>query len=204
MNPKLKVCGVNDAAFAAGAARRGVDYLGLIFAAKSPRRVSPDAAKAIREAAAGASFKAPPKFVGVFVDTPVGEIARIAGSVPLDVVQLHGPYSDGDIGELRKVAPGQLEVWRLLGDAPGAEDAVLLDGRDGAKTGGTGRRADWSLVPGLKHRGLKVVLAGGLSAENVAEAVGTGADVLDVNSSLETSPGAKSLTLLDALIARCP
>ena len=204
MNPKLKVCGVNDAAFAVGAARRGVDYLGLIFAAKSPRYVSPDAAKAIRAAAVGASEKTPPKFVGVFVDTPVGEIARIAGSVPLDVVQLHGPYSDDDIGELRKAALGQLEIWRLLGDAPGAEDAVLLDGCDGAKTGGTGRRADWSLVLGLKRRGLKVVLAGGLSAENIAEAAETGADVLDVNSSLETSPGVKSLPLLDDIIARCP
>ena len=204
MSPKLKVCGVNDAAFAAGAARRGVDYLGLIFAAKSPRHVSPDAAKAIRAAAVGASEKAPPKFVGVFVDTPVGEIARIAESVPLDVVQVHGPYSDGDIEELRGAVPGRLEIWRLLGDAPGSEDAVLLDGRDGAKTGGTGRRADWSLVSGLKRRGLKVVLAGGLSAENIADAAETGADVLDVNSSLETSPGVKSLPLLDDLIARCP
>ena len=79
---------------------------------------------------------------------------------------------------------------------------MLLDGRDGAKTGGTGRRADWSLVSGLKRRGLKVVLAGGLSAENVAGAAGTGADVLDVNSSLETSPGVKSLPLLAELLGR--
>ena len=201
--PSLKVCGVNDAAFAAEAARRGVDFLGLIFAAKSPRCVTPDAAKAIRAAACSAAGEASPRFVGVFVDAPVGEIARIAESVPLDVVQLHGPYSDGDIGELRRLSSVRLEVWRLLGDTPGAEDAVLLDGRDGAKSGGTGRRADWSLVPGLKRRGLRVVLAGGLSADSIAAAAATGADVLDVNSSLETAPGKKSVSRLAELLDRC-
>ena len=196
MKPKLKVCGINDAAFAAEAARRGVDYLGLIFAAKSPRRVTLGEAKAIKAAAPG------PRFVGVFVDTPVEMIVRIAESVPLDVVQLHGPYSDETVDELRRSCRLPVGVWRLLGEAPGSEDAVLLDGRDGAKTGGTGHRADWSLVPQLKSRGYRVVLAGGLSPENISAAAETGADVLDVNSSLETSPGVKSLERLEELLGR--
>lgn len=205
MKPKLKVCGINDAAFAAEAARCGVDYLGLIFAAKSPRRVTLSDAKKIRGSAlgGGADFSAAmggPKFVGVFIDTPVDVIVRMAESVPLDVVQLHGPYTDEDIDRLRRICRTPLEVWRLLGETPGAEDAVLLDGRDGARTGGTGRRADWSLVPQLKQRGFKVVLAGGLSAENILEATMSGADILDVNSSLETSPGVKSTVLLARLV----
>lgn len=206
MKPKLKVCGINDAAFAAEAARCGVDYLGLIFAAKSPRRVTLSEAKKIRGSARvrGADCSAAtgvgPKFVGVFVDTPVDVIVRMAESVPLDVVQLHGPYTDGDIDRLRRVCRTPLEVWRLLGETSGAEDAVLLDGRDGARTGGTGCRADWSLVPQLKQRGFKVVLAGGLSAENILEASMSGADILDVNSSLETSPGVKSTVLLARLV----
>ena len=196
--PELKICGVKSPAFALEAVRRNVNYIGFVFVEDSPRCVSAETAREIASAAKGA------KFVGVFAGQGVLKILAIAELVGLDVVQLHGPYSDGDIGELREGSSGRLEIWRLLGDAPGAEDAVLIDGRDGAKTGGTGRRADWSLVSGLKRRGLKVVLAGGLSAENIAEAAGTGADVLDVNSSLETSPGVKSLPLLDDLIARCP
>jgi len=198
MRPKLKVCGVNDAGFAAEAARLGVDYIGLIFAAKSPRRVTLGDVKAIRAAAPG------PKFVGVFTDTSVEVVARIVEAVPLDVVQLHGPYEDGDIELLRRLAPPTLEVWRLFGACAGAEDAVLLDGRDGARTGGTGKLADWSLVPELKRRGLKVVLAGGLGPDNVAAAARTGVDVIDVNSSLESSPGVKSTALLHMLINRLP
>lgn len=99
------------------------------------------------------------------------------------------------------------EVWCLYqpgtvpcqpGTVPG--DAVLLDGRDGARSGGTGRRADWSLVEPLKRAGRRVVLAGGISSANIADAAATGADVIDVNSSVETSPGVKSVELLDGLL----
>ena len=61
-------------------------------------------------------------------------------------------------------------------------------------------RADWSLVEPLRRAGRRVVLAGGISASNIADAVATGADVIDVNSSIETSPGVKSLALLDELL----
>lgn len=197
MKPLLKVCGVTDPAFAAEAARRGVSYLGLIFAAKSPRRVDPARAREIVAAQAPKGPKA--SFVGVFVEQTADEVERIAAEVGLDVVQLHGDYCDGDVERLKAAG---LEVWRLLraGAAPGAEDAVLLDGRDGAKCGGTGKRADWSLVAELKRAGRRVVLAGGISAGNANAAAATGADILDANSSLETSPGVKSLVLLDELI----
>lgn len=209
--PQLKVCGITDAAFAVEAARRGVRYLGLIFAERSPRRVAVGQACEIVAAVRGADT---PRFVGVFVDHDAEEIGRIASCVGLDVIQLHGDYGAEAVAALK--AKGY-EVWRLCGDADVAvardarpyrtvtqkrdiPDAVLLDGRKGAQRGGTGVRADWSLVAPLKLAGRRVVLAGGISAANVAAASATGADILDVNSSIETSPGVKSLVLLDELL----
>ncbi len=201
--PRLKVCGINDAAFAVEAARRGVDYLGLIFAAKSPRCVSVEAARRIVDAVR-ASAADLPRFVGVFVRHSASDIAEIASSVKLDVVQLHGEYTAEDVAFLKSRGH---EVWLLQSQdaaANAAADAVLLDGRDGARCGGTGMRADWSLVGELKRANRRVVLAGGLSSANIADAAATSADVLDVNSSIETSPGVKSLELLDGLLGALP
>ena len=193
--PELKVCGVTDAAFACAAAQRGVDYLGFIFAEGSPRRVTPAKAKEIRgtverRSTAGTGL---PRFVGVFVAQTAGKIAEIARDVPLDVIQLHGDYGADAVSELKEAG---YEVWRLHNSVGGGEDAVLLDGRRGTES----RRADWSLVAELKRAGRRVVLAGAIAAENIAAAVATGADVIDVNSSLETAPGVKSVGRLDALL----
>lgn len=201
MTPKVKVCGVTSAAFAAEAARRGVDYIGVIFAARSSRRVTVEAARQVASAARAAAPGRPPKIVGVFVEQTAEEMSAAAAAVPLDVVQLHGAYSDGDVSALKAAG---LEVWRLAVDGvdgSGAEDAVLLDGRSGGRSGGTGLLADWSQVPRLKRSGRRVVLAGGLSPANVASAAATGADVLDFNSSLETSPGVKSVALLEQVLS---
>lgn len=191
--PELKVCGVRDAAFAREATTRGIAYLGLIFAASSPRRVDVAEARAIASAVAGRA-----RLVGVFTDHPVGEIVRIAALVGMDVIQLHGSYSAEDVAALKAEGYG---VWTLHGGDPRAEDladAVLLDGRRGTES----RRADWSLVAPLKRAGRHVVLAGGISADNIAAAAATGADILDINSSIETSPGVKSLARLDALLEK--
>ena len=233
---KLKVCGITDAAFAVEAAKRGVDYLGLIFAAKSPRRVTPAKAREI-VAAVSASCSPAPRFIGVFVEQSAREILEIAGTVPIAVVQLHSrDYGADDVALLKTAGYG---IWTLDGFAPAVSvgidpifscekeqncgkngkighpplgtvpknagtvpiDAVLLDGRDGARCGGTGKLADWSRIAELKAEGRRVVLAGGLSAANIAEAAATGADVLDVNSGVETAPGEKSVALLDKLLA---
>lgn len=204
MRPRIKVCGVTDPGFAAEAARRGVDYLGAIFAAGSPRRVDGATARQIAAAARAARPESPPRVVGVFTAGSAAEIAATAAAASLDSIQLHGEFGDDVVAELKGAG---YEVWRLYGSAERRspvdfEDAVLLDGRDGGKTGGTGRLADWALVGELKRRGFCVVLAGGLSAENCAAAAETGADVLDFNSSLEIEPGVKSLQKLDELFDR--
>ena len=198
--PCLKVCGITDVAFAVEAARRGVGYLGLIFANGSPRRVAPEVALAIAERVRE-TLPNPPRFVGVFTTQYADEIEGIARLVKLDTIQLHGDYGAGIVTRLK--AKGY-EVWILhKRESSGAErlaDAVLLDGRDGSRQGGTGKCADWSLVAPLKAAGRRVVLAGGISADNIAAAAATGADVIDVNSSLEISPGVKSIERLDSLL----
>ena len=196
---RLKICGITDAVFAVEAARRGVDYIGFVFAAGSPRHVTVERAREIADAVRGTKIPCP-RFVGVFVEHAVDEILRIADAVPLDVVQLHCPC---DADKIAQVKANGFEVWRLYdateGEVRKGEDAVLLDGRDGKRCGGTGKSADWSLVAKLKRAGCRVVLAGGISSSNIAAAEATDADVVDVNSTLETAPGVKSTDRLEEL-----
>ena len=192
----LKICGIADTAFARAAAEEGVDYLGFIFASRSPRCVTPArAASIIASVLGGAS----PKMVGVFTLRPVGDVLRVADEVGFDVVQLHGRFTPEDVAAVK--ASGR-EVWLLDdGGDPGATvaDGILIDGVKGNLVGGTGKLSNWSRIPIIQAVGKKAILAGGLSAANIAAARATGADVLDVNSSLETSPGVKSINRLTEL-----
>jgi len=195
----LKVCGITDDYFAGMAAMAGVECLGFIFSSKSPRGITP--AKAA-EIVASVRRRTSPCMVGVFTPRPVADILRISDKVEFDVVQLHGRYAAEDVAAVK--ASGR-EVWLLDdGGDPGATiaDGILIDGVKGDQLGGTGERSDWSRVPIVQAAGKKAILAGGLSAENIAEAYATGADVLDVNSSLETSPGVKSLDRLAILLRK--
>ena len=177
--PALKVCGINDAEFAVAAEARGADYLGFIFAEGSPRRVTPETAAAISARLSGASRR-----VGVFVRETPAEIDQVMRRARLDVVQLHRRASAEDVKALREAG---YEVWTLAGGEPG--DAVLFDSSHG--DGETAfRRGPW-----------RTVLAGGISAENIAEALALDPDVVDISGSLETSPGCKDISLLDAFLA---
>lgn len=193
----LKICGITDEYFASRAAEGGVDYLGFIFASGSPRGINPARATEIVSAVRGISS---PKMVGVFTLRPVADVLRVADEVGCDVVQLHGRFSPEDVAAVK--ATGR-EVWLLDdGGDPGVTvaDGILVDGVKGNLMGGTGERSDWSRVSVVQAAGKKAILAGGLSAANIVAARATGADVLDVNSSLETSPGVKSAELLAELL----
>ena len=193
----LKICGIADPVFACAAAEGGVDYLGFIFSSKSPRCVTPERAA---EIVAAVRKVASPRMVGVFTLRPVADVLRVADEVGFDVVQLHGKFSPEDVAAVK--ASGR-EAWLLDdGGEPGATaaDGILIDGVKGNLVGGTGERSDWSRVAVVQAAGKKAILAGGLSAANIAAARATGADVLDVNSSLETSPGVKSAELLAELL----
>lgn len=177
---KIKVCGVNDAAFAQAAERLGADYLGLIFAAGSPRQVTPQLA---REILSGLSGKAVP--VGVFTTTDVRDIAALAQDLGLRVIQLHRRATASDVAALK--AQG-LAVWTLAGGADA--DAMLFDSSHG--DGETAlRKGPW-----------RTILAGGISVDNIREALASGADVVDVSGSLESAKGVKSIAKLEAFMRR--
>ena len=202
--PALKVCGVADCASARSAALAGADFVGVIFAPESPRRATPELARRVAAAARGAGRAAPPRIVCVFTGGTAAEIAAAARAVPADVVQLHWRCPEETV---RAVKAAGFETWLLDAPPDSAADAVLLDGRDGARSGGTGRTADWERARAEKRAGRRVVLAGGLSAGNIRAAAATGADVLDVNSGVETAPGVKSPRLLEETVAAlrgCP
>lgn len=203
MSPLLKTCGVSDAGFAAYAASHGADVLGVIFAERSPRRV--DIGTAARIAAAARAASPGVRIAGVFDRQPAAEAIAAAKAVPLDIIQFHGGYSDADVAAAKAAG---FETWRLANaatsnpEACDVADATLLDGVSGGMAGGTGKLADWSIAGALAARGRRVVLAGGISEDNIAAAAAVGPAVIDVNSSIETAPGVKSREKFDALVAR--
>ena len=193
---KIKICGTNDAVFAAEASRLGVDYLGFIFEPSSPRFVTPEKARSIcssleqRHKALDSSaslrlcVENKPVLVGVFVRETPAEIIATMRRVGLDVVQLHRRATGEDVAALKAAG---YEVWTLAGGAEG--DGVLFDSSHG----------DGDTV--FRTGGFKSILAGRIGVENVANALALKPDIIDVNSSIETQPGVKSTILLAAFLA---
>lgn len=173
---KLKICGINDPDFAVKAAEKGVDYLGFIFHAASPRYVTPEKAAAIVAALPANG----PRKVGVFVSQSVEEIVRIMKDARLDIVQLHRRASSEDVAALRTAG---YEVWTLAGGTPG--DGVLFDSSHG----------DGETV--FRKGPYLAILAGKIGVGRLKAALALDPDVLDVNSSLEIAPGVKSVAKLE-------
>ena len=180
---KIKVCGINDAVFAAEASRLGVDYLGFIFEPLSPRFVTLEKAVEI-VSSLDASLRRRVRLVGVFVRETPAEIIATMRRVGLDVVQLHRRATGEDVAALKAAG---YEVWTLAGGAEG--DGVLFDSSHG--DGDTAFRTG----------SFKSILAGRIGVENVANALALKPDIIDVNSSIETQPGVKSTILLAAFLA---
>ena len=184
--PALKVCGVNDASFAAEAERLGADYLGFIFAEGSPRRVGVSDVVRIRAHLSGRA-----RCVGVFTTATVSEILEIVRVCGLKIVQLHRRATADDVAALRAAG---LEVWTLAGGAAG--DAILFD-----SSHGDGEARPSSHFIKSEGGGVRVILAGGVSAENLPTFLAQNPDVIDVSGSLETSPGVKSINRLHTFVA---
>ena len=179
---KLKVCGINNVAFAVAAEAAGVDYLGFIFHPRSPRNVTVGQACAITSALAGRARR-----VGVFVSQTAEEIVAVCRAAGLQVVQLHRRASEADVAALRAAG---FEVWTLAGGAEG--DGLLFD-----SSHGDGETA-------FRKGAYKAILAGRIGVENLADALACSPDILDVNSSLETEPGVKSVEKLALLLRALP
>jgi phosphoribosylanthranilate isomerase len=189
---KVKVCGITNPGDARVAADAGADAIGLIFA-ESPRRVSLEEAREISAALPEGVLK-----VGVFVDAEPEEVLRIAREVGLDYAQLHGDEGPEAVAEIRDGGVGVMKALRVrnAGVLAAVEryeaDLFLLDAWSAKVRGGTGTRFDWGLAKSLKGRD-NIVVSGGLTPENVREAIEYFDPYgVDASSSLEERPGKKN------------
>ncbi len=197
MRVEAKICGLGRPEDARRAADAGADYLGVVFA-PGPRHREREEGRRIREGIDA-------RRVGVFVDPEEAEVVEAARLLGLAVVQLHGSE---DPSFCRRVAgSGDWAVWkavrvgaetRLAAEAEryaDAVDGVLLEGWSARGQGGVGARFDWAQAEKMRAhwpRGLRLILAGGLNAGNVEEAIRrVRPDVVDTSSGVETAPGVK-------------
>jgi phosphoribosylanthranilate isomerase len=188
---RVKICGITNLEDALLAAELGADALGFIFYPPSPRSVSPDAARAI-------IAQLPPLVttVGVFVDEDAAMVKELAARVGLDWLQLHGKETPEYCRSLdRRV----IKVFRIQDESSladlaayrGLAQAFLLDTYKKGQVGGTGETFDWDLALEAKKYG-PIILAGGLTAENVARAIAFAQpQAVDVASGVELTPGKK-------------
>jgi phosphoribosylanthranilate isomerase len=190
---RVKICGICDFDGADASVEGGADLLGFHFCS-SPRRVTPEDAKAIIDA-----LDVRPKMVGVFIDQDAAEVREIADFVGLDLLQLHGSEAPGfDAG--RPV----MKVLKVKdGHVPGSEDwpdPIMLDSWSADQRGGTGRTWDWELARPLMAR-RQVFIAGGLEPGNVGKVVSEFMPYgVDVSSGVEASVRVKDPAKVRAFI----
>jgi phosphoribosylanthranilate isomerase len=200
MTPRIKICGIRRAEDALLAAELGADALGFVFWPESARFVDPYRARTI--------VSALPPFVatvGVFVDQPVEYVAGVAQLLKLSAVQLHGH-------ETPENYPRQLRVIKAVAVTDSFDPSitlkaipphatVLLDAHDPIRRGGTGRTIDWARAAAAS-RIRPVILSGGLTADNVTDALATVRPyAVDVASGVESKPGVKDASKLRAYFA---
>jgi phosphoribosylanthranilate isomerase len=200
----IKICGITTVGDGLMAAEAGADAVGFVFYPMSPRRMT-------AERAAAVARELPPLVlrVGVFVNASRDEMARVADAVGLDLLQLHGDEPPVLFEQLPRRALKALRVGK--GFAPkdaleyeGHAAGLLVDTRapgDTMMPGGTGKTFDWTLVEEVRAGARFLMLAGGLSAENVAEAIGVvRPDAVDVSSGVEGLPGRKDAERVRAFV----
>ena len=211
----VKVCGITEPRGLDAAISAGARYIGFVFFPPSPRHLNTDAARLLALAVPPGVVK-----VGLFVDAADSEVDQVLERVPLDMLQLHGHETPERLQELR--ARTGLPIMKALGLATKDDlaaldiwsrvaDQILVDARppaDAPLPGGNGLAFDWRLLEGRRWS-LPWMLAGGLTPDNVAEAIArTRARQVDVSSGVEATPGLKDAarirTFLAAARAACP
>jgi len=196
---RSKICGITRIEDALAAAEAGADAIGLVFYAKSPRAVDAQQARAI--------IAALPPFVttvGLFVNADRRELGDILDEVPLDLLQFHGDESPEECASYRRPFIKALRV--RAGDDIEAQcqlyrqaRGILLDTFVPGVPGGTGEAFDWSLVPA--HLSQPIILAGGLTPDNVARAIAQVRPyAVDVSGGVEASRGIKDHLKIEAFI----
>jgi phosphoribosylanthranilate isomerase len=205
---RVKVCGLTQAADVAAAAAAGVAYVGFVFFPASPRHLGLAAARALALEVPAGICK-----VALTVDASDAELDALVAAVPLDMLQLHGGESPARVAEVRAryglpvmkaVAIGEAADLALLEAHARVADQILCDARPApgaALPGGNGLAFDWRLLAGRRWP-VPWMLAGGLTAANVAEAIRlTGARQVDVSSGVERVRGQKDAGLIAGFVA---
>lgn len=207
----VKICGLSTPETLDAAIVGGASHVGFVFYPPSPRHLAFEAARSL-----AARVPEEVSLVGVFVDPDDELIDRAINIAELDVIQLHGTAPDR-VAYLRRWS--RAETWAavpiktradldLAADYRGAAHKILYDAKtpEGALPGGMGVRFDWGLLDGFRHP-LPWALSGGLTADNVCEAVRrTGATLVDTSSGVETAPSVKDVDKIAAFlqaVAQC-
>ncbi len=204
----VKICGLTAPDHVRAAVDAGARYLGFNFFAKSPRYVSPQqAAKLATHVPAGVAK------VALVVNAPDEVLDDITQNAPFDILQLHGGESIERVQQIKDRYG--LPVMKVIGVADEADlatidafsevaDQLLIDAKppkNAVLPGGNGLAFDWRLLAGRKYWRKPWMLAGGLTPDNVAEAIRmTGARQVDVASGVESAPGVKDAALMKAFI----
>jgi phosphoribosylanthranilate isomerase len=190
---RVKICGITSPEDARAAVEAGADALGFMFYEPSPRCITPEQAAAIIDELPAHVAK-----VGVFVDADEAMVRTTAATVGLDTLQFHGnePPNFCARFELQTIKAFRVKDSDSLSQLPDYDtDAWLLDSHVQGMPGGTGERFNWDLAVEAKRFGRPILLAGGLTTDNAAEAVSQVAPFgLDVSSGVEAAPGCKDAT----------
>ncbi|MBK9054040.1 MAG: phosphoribosylanthranilate isomerase [Chloroflexi bacterium] len=213
---KVKICGLTTLEDARHAAASGADYLGFILYPPSPRAISPASLKPLIQQIR-ATLPTPPRLVGVFVNETATSVAQKLDELGLDLAQLHGDEVPWMVGSpdsplfgrcykaLRPTSLAEAEAeaeWYLPPDWQEDRPALLMDAYHPTLRGGTGATADWAIMAQLAQTVPGLLLAGGLTPDNVAEAVRQVQPYgVDVASGVETQPGVKGREKVARFIA---
>ncbi|MCF7958886.1 MAG: phosphoribosylanthranilate isomerase [Phycisphaerae bacterium] len=198
MKPKIKICGITSLADAQMAVELGADLLGFNFYAPSPRYIEPAKAAEIIDMLCGQVVN-----VGLFVNAGTERIAQVLRECPLDVVQLHGDESNDDCQVVKQLGPQVFKAIRVRQkeDVVQGEkydvSAILLDAFHKDLYGGSGATFNWDwLNEGLSQ---KIYLAGGITPDNITQAMAAGTYGIDLCSGVEKEPGIKDEKKMRAL-----
>ncbi|MDE0143299.1 MAG: phosphoribosylanthranilate isomerase [Caldilineaceae bacterium] len=221
---RVKICGITSFEDGLCAAEAGADFLGFIFFKKSPRYVAPEAAGEITSAlaehisqltprpASGTPFGQTPRYIGVFVNEPLAGVKETARVANLDFAQLHGEEPPAMLEALQgfgfkalrptSAAEAEIEAEWYAELGPDNGPQLLIDAYDPDEYGGTGKKADWIAAAGIARTCSRLVLAGGLTPENVGAAVEAVRPwAVDVSSGVEMEPGRKDPDKVRAFVS---
>jgi len=204
MNIKAKICGLSNKEGVTAAIENGAEYVGFVFLSKSPRNISP-------EKAAEISKKVNIKKVAVVVDADDSLLQEISNVLKPDLFQLHGDENPERVKEIKELC--NIPVIKAISVRNSDDvskiyaykdvaDMLLFDAKasEGALSGGNGLSFNWHLLEGRDFP-LPWILSGGINADNVKEAVSiSGTEIVDVSSSLESSPGVKEPKLIEEFL----